>query len=527
MSNTDKKSEQCEELINNCEPIDALNPDSRFHDRYKRIFEDLQGGIIKSYGRKYSLYLFIQFDPNKVDEVKQWIRDEVASSVTSTWKQLEDTRTYKERRGLDSSYIGELCKDFLLSIHGYKTLGFNEEELKNKMDFNFYGGMLKEWEDTYRLEQHPEAYWYNPPECWDVGGNHEKIDALILLTHDGLEEMEKEASTTIGKCEKIGKVLACEAGYVLRENPNDKTESFVGPFGFLDGISQPLFLKSDYDKYRETENIDKWDPKASLNLVLEKDPFGEVHSFGSYCVWQKLETNYQSFEDKVGELAKELGCDRERASALAIGRFKDGTPLDLSDRPNQNGGSLDRNNFDYADDRDGGRCPVQAHIRKVNPRQDDKLQAEFRRTNDRIVRAGTTYFDDPAAQQTPHLSTLQLCLNKLVYLDEVSKRSLIHNVKDISGLLFVCFQRSIKLQFLKLQEDWADNRKFPRRAESKYLDPIVGHPTTKEEEKNPPPQEWPKKWDGKETKEFSFFGCVKNRGGEFLFAPSISFLNNL
>ena len=131
MSDTNINLEQFEDLINNCEPIDAMNPDSKNYEQYKQIFKDLQGGTIKSYGRNYSLYIFIQFDKTKVKEIKQWIRCEIANSVTSTWMQLEDTKTYKKsikrlrREGLDPSlYIGELRKNFLLSFRGYKTLEF-------------------------------------------------------------------------------------------------------------------------------------------------------------------------------------------------------------------------------------------------------------------------------------------------------------------------------------------------------------------------------------------------------------------
>ena len=123
---------------------------------------------------------------------------------------------------------------------------------------------------------------------------------MISLTHDGLEELKNEAITIIGQCKKLGKVVACEAGHGLK----DPNSNLVGPFGFADGISQPLFLKSDYDKYLTSQNIEQghpsaWDPKASLSLVLVKDPFvDEPYSFGSYCVWKKLETDYSRFKNK-------------------------------------------------------------------------------------------------------------------------------------------------------------------------------------------------------------------------------------
>jgi deferrochelatase/peroxidase EfeB len=524
MNNTDNSLDY-EALIKNNEPIDTKDP------AYEQIFKDLQGGLIKSYGRNYSLYIFIQFNKEKVNEVKHWIRDGIAQNVTSTWEQLDNTNTFKkevERRRqqkLDSPiYYGKLCTNFFLSYQGYKFLGFDPDNAEiNEPPFK--DGMKKDWEKSYKIDPPPKDYWYNPPECWDVGKDgKDQSHALILLAHDCLEELKNAANTLIEKCEKIGKVVAFEAGYVLR----DKNENAVGPFGFADGISQPLFLKSDYDKYCKNQKIEQWDPKASLNLILLKDPFGEPYSYGSYCVFQKLETNSKCFEKKVDELARQLECDRGRANALVIGRFKDGTPIALSEQTNQNDRSSISNNFNYADDDDGIRCPLQSHIRKVNPRRDknDATLEKSRRTKSRIFRAGITYFDDPEAPKTSDMS--QMCLNKLDYLNKVSEKALADNIESISGLLFICFQNSIVTQFSKLQTEWADDRIFPR-ADPKYLDPIIGHPfTSKPDQTDPDSQEWPtKKGNGENFSPYPFYGCVKNRGGEFFFAPSISCLKRI
>lgn len=522
MNNTDNSLDY-EALIKNNKPIDPKDP------AYKQIFKDLQGGLIKNYGRNYSLYIFIQFNKEKANEVevKEWIRDTIAPTVTSTWEQLENTDTFKKMKQQHLVPLEKLCKNFFLSYQGYKALGFDLASPENGKaeigDELFKSGMEQDWEKRYRLKSPQEDYWYNPPECWNLGSEQSKIDALISLAHTSLEELKINALTIINQCEKIGKVVACEAGYVLRD-PKDIS---IGPFGFADGISQPLFLESDYYDYCTNQDITKWNPKASLNLVLKKDPFGEPYSYGSYCVFQKLETNSRCFEEKIDELTRQLECDRERANALVIGRFKDGTPLDLSNQSGQNDGSSTPNSFNYADDRDGIKCPLHAHIRKVNPRKDkdDARLAESRRTKSRIFRAGTTYFDDLRSPEASDIS--QICSNKLDYLKEVSTKPLTANIESISGLLFVCFQHSIVSQFSKIQTEWADDRKFPRD-DPKYLDPIIGHPfTSKPEQTDPEPQEWLTNKGSEERFSYPFYGCIKNRGGEFFFAPSISCLKRI
>ncbi len=522
MSNTDvSPGEDYQSLIHNSEPID---PDD---SRYEKIFKDVQGSIIKSYGRHYNLYIFISFNQAKIEEAKQWIRDEIASNVTSAWKQFQDTKFYKdkiqelENQELDhSTEREELCQNFFLSYQGYQTLGIKMDQ----SDPMFKWGMKNWWEESYKSENSSAS-----PDYWDVGGK-DNIHALIMVAHNNLETLKNETAHIIEKFEGrgVGNIITCEAGYVLR----NEQDQFVGPFGFVDNISQPLFLKKHYDEYRSQQSIEKWDPKASLSLVFVKDPFGEPYSFGSYCVWQKLETNYECFQEKVKELANILECDQERASALVVGRFKDGTPLALY--PEQKNNNIIENSFNYSDDLKGARCPFQSHIRKVNPRgdrDDIPLDPETRKQN-RIFRAGVIYCEDPQAQTTSE-SKILLGLNKLEYLNKVKERSLTDKIESISGLLFLSFQSDIVNQFSKILQDWADDRKFPRRGEPKYLDPVIGHPNTKLQIQPPQPQQWPQKWNGEENlrqedfRPSPFYGCVKDKGGEFFFAPSISFLKKL
>ncbi|ACB53449.1 probable peroxidase [Crocosphaera subtropica ATCC 51142] len=566
MNNPNNDQNYYDDLINNNKLIDTCNLNSG----YQQILQDLQGGMLKNYGRQYSLYIFIQFDAEKINEVKQWIGSEIAPHVTSTLKQLQDTEDYKEncrQNNIDASstVYGELCQNFFLSYQGYKVL-LEEKEVKNSSlftssrkqqqddvsvqdkvgipsDRDFDQPMNEVWKDSYPFNEekdwYKDAYWYNHPDKWEIGNAKNPVHALIFLAHDCVEELKDRANTIINewKQNQLGKILTCEAGYVVREEcqPNDKKKPPIGPFGFADGISQPLFFKCDYDQYKDSNDVSQWNPQASLNLVLVKDPLSQnPYSFGSYCVWQKLETNYELFQEKIDELLGELVDDPqkadaltiERANALTIGRFKDGTPLALCDQPNQN---EDRDSFNYADDPNGSKCPLHAHMRQVNPRRDnDNKELEKNRKNKRIFRAGITYFDDLTTQQNSQLSILERCFNQLDYLkNKVSHQSLEEQIKNISGLLFVSFQRDIGLQFLELQQAWADDRKFPRTGKEQYLDPIIGHPATKRVQDCPDPQQWPKQWDNDEQVDYSFYGCVKNKGGEFFFAPSISFLKNL
>ena len=93
----------------------------------------------------------------------------------------------------------------------------------------------------------------------------------------------------------------------------------IEPFGYADGISQPLFLKEEIDKAKQG-GTDRWDPSAPLDLVLVKDPNGEGEdSYGSFFVFRKLEQDVAGFQQRVAELAEELG-DRPTETGRGLRR---------------------------------------------------------------------------------------------------------------------------------------------------------------------------------------------------------------
>jgi deferrochelatase/peroxidase EfeB len=136
--------------------------------------------------------------------------------------------------------------------------------------------------------------------------------------------------------------------------PAAKTEfiAIIEHFGYVDGRSQPLFLNSDIETEKNKDGVDQWNPSAPLDLVLVPDPFAEeADCLGSYVVFRKLEQNVQGFKRHEQNLARTLGLsdeDAERAGALVVGRFEDGTPVTL--QPHDGLDSPVPNNFTYNDD---------------------------------------------------------------------------------------------------------------------------------------------------------------------------------
>jgi deferrochelatase/peroxidase EfeB len=213
-------------------------------------------------------------------------------------------------------------------------------------------------------------------------------------------------------------------------------------------------------------------------------------------VFRKLEQNVRAFKEYEQQFAQALGLtgkDVKRAGALVMGRFEDGTPVVLKCTPG--GYTSAPNNFNYDKDLDGARCPLQAHIRKVNPRKEGVP---------RIVRRGITYGNrEKEPQDNPSLEELP---------------------SEGVGLLFMCYQKSISQQFEVLQYLYANDRRFPEEQEP-GIDPIIGQPGAN----GVGELKWPVHWNDPrdQHKRFDFHSFVTLKGGEYFFAPSIHFLKNL
>ncbi|MGH7727191.1 MAG: Dyp-type peroxidase [Vulcanimicrobiaceae bacterium] len=113
---------------------------------------------------------------------------------------------------------------------------------------------------------------------------------------------------------------------------------------------------------------------------------------GSFVGLRKLHVRVAAFrrflrENATPALAEEL------LAAKMVGRWRSGAPLALSperDDPEAADDPLRVNAFGYADDSSGLRCPLGAHVRRMNPR--DAPLAVLSDVNlHRIVRHGATY----------------------------------------------------------------------------------------------------------------------------------------
>jgi Dyp-type peroxidase family len=191
---------------------------------------------------------------------------------------------------------------------------------------------------------------------------------------------------------------------------------------------------------------------------------------GSFLVFRRLRQDVAAFTAFVHATATALaqmpefsGMTPERLGALLVGRWASGAPVSrspLADLQALAEDDLANNDFLFTTDTPpplfrpnsgaatgafptakedilGFVCPHAAHIRKMNPRdQDTDLGDQFDTLTRRLLRRGIPFglpLADPLAGD-----------------DEVER-----------GLHFLCYQTSIEEQFEKLQQDWANNPQAP------------------------------------------------------------------
>jgi Dyp-type peroxidase family len=239
------------------------------------------------------------------------------------------------------------------------------------------------------------------PAHWEPVYRQERIHAVVWLTaHD-----EAELRATLDRVE-----AALAAAPTVERLHDEAARSFPAPyggtehFGYVDGIAQPAVLGSKLPAFAGEGTPRKrrgWDRLQPGEFVLgQLDESGQIQfrsrffANGSFMVFRKLRQHVVRFRDYVAGVAAKSGSTPEAIGAKMIGRWPSGAPLMLSpdrDDPTLAADDTRNNDFRYADDPEGKRCPLGAHIRRNNPREDPTGPGVVQSRLHRIIRRSTPY----------------------------------------------------------------------------------------------------------------------------------------
>jgi Dyp-type peroxidase family len=294
----------------------------------------------------------------------------------------------------------------------------------------------------------------NAPSEWEFGGpGHLPIHALLMVFAKNNHAIGELSGRLVARISTLG-------GVVVHQDAGELRATQKEPFGFRDGIVQPHLTGTP----RPRGSSDVEVPAGEFLLgypnaydELPPSPRGadgfDIGQNGSYLVYRKLRQDTSGFWQCMLDRAQPAG-DPNAATTLAssmVGRWPSGAPLVKYPEFDPGPGS-EKEDFAFADDPDGMKCPLGAHVRRANPR--DMLEPSPEKSREavgrhRLLRRGRAY--GPPANGTPR------------------ERATSDGAER--GLLFIALNASFRRQFEFVQQTWLNNPKFAGLYDER--DPLV------------------------------------------------------
>jgi deferrochelatase/peroxidase EfeB len=302
------------------------------------------------------------------------------------------------------------------------------------------------------------------PQNW-IGGFGKGSDHLLVTLHAiGPEAMKAYSDRLASLFAEDGAFLEIwrADGMALMEMQDGKpVPTFKVHFGYTDGISMTT-IRGGPERYPP----DHQQPCEPWLFVLQSEAENyyvpepqELGLNGSFAVFKKIETDVVGFEKFLQSNRDKI--DPELLAAKICGRWRNGVPLVLSPGTDSPEGGIPPerlNDYEYVNadgsgDPRGLRCPVGAHMRRINPRgQPITGQGESGGSNNthRLIRRGMPY--GPAYDPTQPNDGIE------------------------RGLLGYFINSSIENQYEFVLGHWVNDSEFAGsvRLHPKSKDPMIG-----------------------------------------------------
>jgi Dyp-type peroxidase family len=512
---------------------------------------DVQGGILKSYGRygfpkAYFLFLAVTHE----DKARAFVRKLTPSITTSiAWANVESGE-----KGFPKPTV---TTNVAFSYRGLRAVGLPRESLQS-------------FPDEFAMGMQPRRAILgddgaSAPERWDPMWNDpDAIHLMIWINGQTQQSVEERYRQIVDLVAAVGGVailkghrnqdgredLPYQDATAIYQNGEPTPREH---FGYVDGISDPFFKGvSAYEQNvmgggkvtgKNPATRAGWAPLETGEFLLgHKDESCEwpeapdpalLARNGTYVVYRKLHENVGAFDQYLDRMGRDFPGGPEALAAKFAGRWRNGAPLstfptekDANDfaatwaaakaaihaaktpearnAAKQEFGRLNAKftAYDFRDDLDGARCPLGAHVRRANPRS-------------------ALEFGQDGAFETPGaVSNRRRILRRgLPYGDSSERRD-----EGEHGVIFMALNASIRRQFEFVQQQWINYGNDFQLANDK--DPLLGnHGVGADGKGNGTMVVQVAKNDPKPP-----FICshiprfVETRGGEYFFMPSLTAL---
>ena len=353
--------------------------------------------------------------------------------------------------------------DYCLNI-GLTWLGLVALELEDHvstLSFRSFGAFI---EGAARRGESIGETGPSSPENW-VGGFGAGDDHVLVTLHalspEAMTNYTDKLCAWFAEGDAFREIWRQDGLALMEMQDGQPVPTSKIHFGYTDGITYPT-IRGGPEQYRS----DHQRPCEPWLFVLREDAENydvpeprELGRNGSFAVFKKVETDVVGFEDFLQSNKDKI--DPELLAAKMCGRWRNGVPLALSPDTDTPAGGISPdqlNNFGYVDadgsgDPKGVRCPVGAHIRRVNPRGQPVAGQGLpggSNNSHRLIRRGLPY--GPTYDPTkPH--------------DGVER-----------GMLFQFINSNIENQYEFVLRQWANDSEFAGavRLPTKSKDPLIG-----------------------------------------------------
>jgi Dyp-type peroxidase family len=386
--------------------------------------DDIQSGALRPRPAPYAAtYLLLRIDePAAGRELLRRVIPSIASAAHPT------------------SPAGDAWVSVALSYHGLQALGLSQMSLGSFSEA-FRQGMAARAAELLDTGESAPEHWERPFGMPDV---HLAIAALAP-DQARLEAVLARARQAIQGLQGVQVLFRQDGGQL----PTGREH-----FGFRDGIGQPAIEGSGLPNNNPLQTplkagefiLGYVDESGAVPPTPQPDALGRN---GSYVALRKLGQDVAGFRRYLAAQAASA-TEQERLAAKMVGRWPSGAPLALCpehDDPSLGADPTRNNNFLYLeDDPEGLKCPVGAHARRMNPR-DQFTHALVQVNRHRLLRRGTSYGP--------------LLPEGMLQDDGVDR-----------GIIFIFVGADLERQFEFVQSEWVSQGLFIGTSDEK--DPLVG-----------------------------------------------------
>src|SRR6266513_3138656 len=304
----------------------------------------------------------------------------------------------------DAAEVSRHKPDYCLNV-GITWQGMIALEIKDRVptfSFNSFGAFTAGAAARAKLVGDTGP---SDPQHW-IGGFGKGSDHVLLTLHamspEAMTRYSDRLVALFAEGSAFREIWRADGMALMEVKDGAPVPTFKVHFGYTDGISITT-IRGGAERYP----LDHQQPCEPCLFVLRDDAENylmpeprELGLNGSFAVFKMIKTDVVGFESFLQSNKDRI--DPELLAAKICGRWRNGVPLALSpDSDNPAGGLLPEqlNNFEYVNadgsgDPRGLRCPVGAHMRRINPRgQPVTGQGQPGGSNNthRLIRRGLPY----------------------------------------------------------------------------------------------------------------------------------------